>query len=165
MSKTNKIKVYKNRYGKEPIVVGEMRMSEFNRPIGFTHQNVEDLKFNTVKPSHVTYLKQQTDSGVHPPMIPTKGSEYTGEIWCPYIPMMSTEVIKSSVWRRFQIKFELWFHGICHREYRSKYLMECLQDLYENFGKEYLLTLNGYTTKTVNPDYYSKIVMRDDAED
>ena len=145
MSKTNKIKVYKNRYGKEPIVVGEMKMSEFNRPLGFTQQSVDDLYDGEMRK--------------------TKGSDYTGLVWCPYIPMMTTEIIESSMWRRFQIKFELWFHGICHREYRSKYLMECLQDLYENFGKEYLLTLNGYTTKTVNPDYYSKIVIRDDAED
>ncbi len=69
------IKLYKNRYGKEPLVVGTVgtKMSEYNK----------------------------------------------GEIWCPYIPLMFTPAIEpTSMWKRFQIKFEIWFHDICHREYR-----------------------------------------------
>ncbi len=43
--------------------------------------------------------------------------------------------------------------------------MKCLQDLYENFGNEYLIVLNTYQDKSVNSKYYSKIDISSDAKD
>ena len=161
MSKTNKIKVYKNRWGKEPIVVAEMKMSEFNRPIGFTQQSVEDLKFNTTKPLNSVYQNSKVDSGIHPPMIPTKSSDYTGMIWCPYIPLMISDMIeRKSVLKKLRVKLEELFFNLCIKNYKSDYINECVRDLYENHGKPYLMVC-WYSNKEVNPDYYSKIRVKD----
>lgn len=119
-----KIKIYKNRYGKDPLVVGTVGMGE---------------------------------------MRSTLGSDYKGMVWCPYIPMMITPVYTPSIWKRLESKFQHWFWDISHSEHKSKYLMECLQDLYKKYGKKhYIMTV--YSSKTVNKRYYSKIKIND-AED